>query len=88
MSSIHDNLSNIDKWSQPRIRDTTIVTCPAYSYIIPEPYGVVLVIGTWNYPLQTSLGAVISAIAAGNCVIMKPHRTAPATAKVMTKLFD
>ena len=45
---------------------------PGKSYIQPEPYGVVLVIGAWNYPLTTSIHPVISAIAAGNCVVLKP----------------
>lgn len=46
-----------------------------------EPYGVVLVIGAWNYPLQLSLLPVAAAIAAGNCVIIKPSEVSPASAK-------
>lgn len=45
-----------------------------------EPYGVVLVLGTWNYPLHTII-PVIAAIAAGNCVIIKPSEVARASAK-------
>lgn len=51
-----------------------------------EPYGVVLVIGAWNYPLQLTLAPVIGAIAAGNCVIMKPSEVAAATSKIISKL--
>lgn len=45
-------------------------------------------LGSWNYPLATALGPVISAIAAGNCVILKPSEVAPFTAKAVKDLFD
>lgn len=51
--------------------------------IIKDPYGVVLVMGAWNYPLQLTLLPMQSAIAAGNCVIIKPSEVAPASAKFM-----
>lgn len=46
-----------------------------------DPYGVVLIIGPWNYPLQLTLLPLASAIAAGNCVIVKPSELAPESAK-------
>lgn len=49
--------------------------------IYKDPYGVVLVIGAWNYPMQLTLLPMGAAIAAGNCVIIKPSEVAPATAK-------
>lgn len=49
--------------------------------IYKDPYGVVLVIGAWNYPLQLTLLPVAAAIAAGNCVIIKPSEVASASAK-------
>lgn len=54
--------------------------------ILQDPYGVVLVIGSWNYPVQLSLIPVSGAIAAGNCVIIKPSEVAPASAKLMEEL--
>lgn len=48
-----------------------------------DPYGVVLIIGAWNYPLQLSVLPMIGAIAAGNCVILKPSEVATATAKYL-----
>lgn len=48
-----------------------------------DPYGVVLIFGAWNYPLQLSLAPVAGAIAAGNCVIIKPSEVASASAKFM-----
>lgn len=49
--------------------------------IYKDPYGVALVMGAWNYPMQLTLLPVGAAIAAGNCVIVKPSEVAPATAK-------
>lgn len=52
-----------------------------------DPYGVVLVIGAWNYPLQLTLLPVAGAIAAGNCVIIKPSEISPATSRLMAELI-
>ena len=55
-------------------------------YIHPEPYGVVLVLGAWNFPLHLTLAPVLPAIAAGNAVIMKPSEISPATAALLEEL--
>ncbi|XP_049848905.1 uncharacterized protein LOC126316917 isoform X2 [Schistocerca gregaria] len=55
------------------------VLFPASGFTIFEPYGVVLVISPWNYPLQLSILPLIGAIAAGNCVLLKPSELSPAT---------
>lgn len=52
-----------------------------------DPYGVVLVMGAWNYPLQLTLAPVAGAIAAGNCVIIKPSEVAAASAKFMADVI-
>ena len=56
-------------------------------YLHPEPYGVVLVMGAWNFPLHLTLAPVLPAIAAGNCVVMKPSEIAPATAALLEELI-
>lgn len=56
-------------------------------FIHKDPYGVVLVMGAWNYPLQLTLLPVVGAIAAGNCVVIKPSEIAPATAKIIAELI-
>lgn len=53
-----------------------------------EPYGVALVISAWNYPIYTAIPQVATAIAAGNCVILKPSELASHTSGVIKKLFD
>ncbi|KAI8062211.1 Aldehyde/histidinol dehydrogenase [Gongronella butleri] len=52
-----------------------------------EPKGVVLVIGAWNYPVHLLLLPVVGAIAAGNCVIIKPSEVASHTAQALTELI-
>jgi acyl-CoA reductase-like NAD-dependent aldehyde dehydrogenase len=54
--------------------------------IYKDPYGVVLVMGAWNYPLQLTLLPVSGAIAAGNCVVIKPSEVSSASAQLMAKL--
>lgn len=54
-------------------------------YIFNDPLGTVLVMGAWNYPLQLTLVPAAAAIAAGNCVIIKPSEVAPNSAKFMAE---
>lgn len=61
---------------------------PGSSYLLPEPLGVVLVLSAWNYPVYTAVGAMAPAVAAGNCVVLKPSELAPASSKVLVKYFE
>ena len=75
-------------WMRPRRARTPLALFPARSRIIPEPFGVVLVMAPWNYPLQLSLVPLINAVAAGNCVVLKPSSRAPATVAVLEKIIN
>ena len=77
---------NLKRWSKKRKVPTTMVAQPAKSWIQPEPLGVVLVIGAWNYPLQLTLAGMAAAVAAGNCVVIKPSELAPATSALVARL--
>ena len=55
---------------------------------MPEPLGVCLVIGAWNYPYNVSILPLVSAGAAGNTVILKPSEIASHTSKAMATLFN
>ena len=72
--------------------DTPMMVGPGKSYIKPEPLGVVCVMAAWNYPYYTLLGGVALAIAAGNCVVIKPSEMSPncsiSIAKVCEKYLD
>lgn len=89
---IKEARKNIFQWARKKPVSTGIINFPASSYIIPEPLGVCLVIGAWNYPYQLSFAPVIAAIAAGNTIILKPSElpthTATAMAKIVTENFN
>ncbi|THU41667.1 aldehyde dehydrogenase [Niastella caeni] len=83
MSEINLALRSLGRWMQRERVKTNLVNFPSASYILREPLGVVFIISPWNYPLQLLFTPLIGAIAAGNCVVLKPSELAPATAKVM-----
>lgn len=85
---INTAIKKIPKWAKRKRNKTNMANWPASSYTISEPLGVCLVIGAWNYPYQLSLVPLISAIAAGNTVILKPSEISSATSSVMTKLIN
>lgn len=72
-------------WTKSKRVSTPLVGQPGKSWIQPEPLGVVLVIGAWNYPVQLTLAVMVAAIAAGNCVIIKPSELAPATSALLAR---
>ena len=72
---------------KPERRRSPLLAWPACSRIHPEPYGVALIIGPWNYPLQLLLSPLVGAIAAGNCAILKPSEFAPHTAAVLDDMI-
>lgn len=84
---IRYTLKHLKHWMQPQSVSTNLVNFPSSSYVIAEPLGVVLVMGAWNYPFQLLIAPLIAAIAAGNCVVLKPSEHAPATAAVMKTLI-
>lgn len=87
-SDISVALKNLKKWSKWKRVRTNLTNFPAKSYIVPEPLGVSLVIGAWNYPYQLSLAPVIAALAAGNTVLLKPSELPENTSKVMAKMIN
>ncbi len=78
----------VKKWAEIKRVKTNFLNFPAKSYIIPEPFGVCLVIGAWNYPYQLSLAPAIAAIAAGNTVIIKPSEIPTKTSAVMASIIN
>jgi aldehyde dehydrogenase (NAD+) len=87
ISEINSALKNLKQWMQPEKAKTNLVNLPSLSYIMREPMGVVLIMGPWNYPLQLLFTPLVGAIAAGNCVVVKPSEFAPATGAVMKKII-
>lgn len=85
---IKDAIKNLKKWAEKKPVSTSILNQPGKSYIIPEPLGVSLIIGAWNYPYQISLAPVIAAIAAGNTVILKPSELSSHTSATLAKIIN
>lgn len=82
---IKEAVQHVKEWDKPIKPTKALANILDSVYIINDPYGVVLVIGAWNYPLQLTLSPVIGAIAAGNCVLIKPSEVAPATSKFLAE---
>lgn len=85
---IDEAIKKIHKWAKRKRVRTNLPNLPGRSYIIPEPLGVSLVIGAWNYPYQLSLGPIVPSIAAGNTVILKPSEIAPSSSSAISKLIN
>jgi len=85
-SEIRHTLRNLRRWVTPSRRPTPWLLWPAGGWVQPEPLGVALIVGPWNYPSQLLLTPFASAIAAGNCVVLKPSELAPRTAEAITAL--
>ena len=77
---------NVKRLAKRKRVRTPLAQFPAKSYRQPVPYGNVLVMSPWNYPFLLSLDPLVSAIAAGNTVILKPSAYSPATARVVERL--
>ncbi|WP_210268629.1 aldehyde dehydrogenase [Oricola thermophila] len=80
-------LKRLGRWARPKRVRTPWLLFPGSSRIVPEPYGSVLVIGPWNYPLQLVLAPAVAALAAGNCVVIKPSEHAPATSALIARMI-
>ncbi|MEY2799126.1 MAG: hypothetical protein RI934_114 [Bacteroidota bacterium] len=87
-AEIDESIRKVKKWASRKRVNTNLVNMPAKSYIVPEPLGVCLVIGAWNYPYQLSFGPAIAAISAGNTVILKPSELPIRTSQVMAKIIN
>jgi len=87
INEIDQALRHLRCWSKPRRVRTPLAHFPARSFIHPGPFGVALIIGPWNFPVQLMLAPLIGAIAAGNCAVLKPSIAAPHTSHIITKLI-
>jgi aldehyde dehydrogenase (NAD+) len=88
IAEINDALKNLKSWMRREKTATNLLNFPSSSCILYEPLGVVLIIAPWNYPVQLLFTPLIGAIAAGNCVVLKPSEFAPASISVMKKIIQ
>jgi aldehyde dehydrogenase (NAD+) len=88
LSELNTAIKHLHQWMRPKRKMTNLVNLPSGSRILSEPLGVVLIIGPWNYPFQLLINPLIGAIAAGNCVVLKPSEYAPATEALMRSIIE
>lgn len=81
-------LRHLASWARPKRVPTPITHFRSSSKVYPYPYGTVLVLSPWNYPLQLALVPLVDAIAAGNCVALKPSRTSRATSELLCGIIS
>ncbi|KNA06698.1 hypothetical protein SOVF_178590, partial [Spinacia oleracea] len=76
-------LSCLKEWMTPKKVGMRLLLYPSKAEIVPDPYGLVLIMTSWNYPLDLALEPLIGAIAAGNVIVVKPSELAPATSSFL-----
>ena len=88
LGDIDEALKHVSTWSKPRRVGIPVPFQPAVGRVVPEPLGVVLIISPWNYPFHLAIGPLVSAIAAGNCAIVKPSEISSHTSSLLLKLIE
>ena len=95
LAEVHHVLQEIDyairrlrRWMRGRRGRTQLFLIGTSSRLHIEPRGVVLILAPWNYPVALVINPLVAAIAAGNCVVLKPSEKAPATAHLLASLVS
>ncbi|XP_020028051.2 aldehyde dehydrogenase family 3 member B1 isoform X1 [Castor canadensis] len=80
-------LRNLQAWMKDESVSKNLATQLDSAFIRKEPYGLVLIIAPWNYPVNLMLVPLVGAIAAGNCVVLKPSEISKNTEKVLVEVL-
>ncbi len=88
LDEIRFHLKHLPRWMRIKKVKTPVAQFHAKSFVVPEPYGVALLMSPWNYPLQLCLVPLIGAISGGNCAVIKPSAYAPATSSTVAKIIS
>jgi aldehyde dehydrogenase (NAD+) len=84
---IKDAIQSLRRWMKPQRVATPLALFGTRSWVHYEPKGVVLVIAPWNYPFQLAIAPLVAAIAAGNCVVLKPSELTTQTSALLVELL-
>jgi aldehyde dehydrogenase (NAD+) len=87
-TDINESIKKVKSWSKRKRIRTNVLNMPAKSFIMPEPLGVSLIIGAWNYPFQLSFSPAVAAITAGCTVILKPSELPSRTSAIMAEIVN
>lgn len=74
---IDHTLKHLKEWTSPVVVDMPFLLGPGQCSVVKEPYGVALIMGSWNFPIYTTMVPLIYCIAAGNCAVVKPSELSP-----------
>ena len=88
VDTIRHAMRHLPQWMRPRAAAAGWQFMPGRARVVYQPLGVVGIIGAWNYPLLLSLSPMVSALAAGNHVMLKPSELAPRTANLLARLVS
>ncbi|XP_032213567.1 aldehyde dehydrogenase family 3 member B1 isoform X2 [Mustela erminea] len=86
-SEIDLALRNLRSWRKDEKVPKNLATQLDSAFIRKEPFGLVLIIAPWNYPVNLTLVPLVGAIAAGNCVVLKPSEFSRSTEKVLAEVL-
>lgn len=86
-SEISTALRNLRSWMKDEKVSRNLGTQLDSAFIRKEPFGLVLVIAPWNYPVNLTLVPLVGALAAGNCVVLKPSEVSRSTEKVLAEVL-
>jgi aldehyde dehydrogenase (NAD+) len=81
-------MRHLRSWMRPRRVSAPLALLGSRSRIVYEPKGVALIISPWNFPINLTLGPLVSAIAAGNCAIVKPSEMTPYASACMRRIIN
>lgn len=88
INEMNDTLTHLKEWAKPKCVGNTLPLIGSHTKIFREPYGLCLIFSPFNYPFQLAMMPLIGALAAGNCVIIKPSEYTPATNKVLHDIIS
>ncbi|MED1622707.1 aldehyde dehydrogenase [Bacillus pseudomycoides] len=81
-------VKHLSSWSKPKRVRTALTHVGSKGKVVPEPYGVTLVMAPWNYPFQLAVAPLVGAIAAGNTVVLKPSELTPNVSSLLANMLQ
>ncbi|WP_395151493.1 aldehyde dehydrogenase [uncultured Allofournierella sp.] len=87
LAEIRQTVRQLNRWAKPRRQPVPMMLQPASGWVVPQPKGVVLILGPFNYPVQLLLVPLVGAIAAGNCATLSCSELVPNTARVLKQVI-
>ncbi|QIZ75647.1 coniferyl aldehyde dehydrogenase [Ferrimonas lipolytica] len=87
LNLIHYSRKNLKKWMKPSRRSPGLMLAPSKVEVRYQPLGVIGIMVPWNFPIYLAMGPLITAIAAGNCAMIKMSEFTPATNAVLRQML-